>query len=62
MKYWNGAGSPYSSPMNSNGTNGDKQSHAGSDFQRFETYKAGEAVASGTITHLIVVLAADYEF
>ena len=56
-KNWNGAGSPYSSPMNSIGTNGD------SSVQNAASGRAGggQAVAERAVSDLVVVLVEDDE-
>ena len=53
VKNWNGAVSPYSSPMKSIGVNGDSSVHEGGERSRL----GGQAVAEGAVADLVVVLA-----
>src|SRR3989442_3930012 len=55
-KKGNGASSPYSSPMNRSGTNGDSNVRPAASFQLFEADQPREAVPEHRIADLIVIL------
>ena len=57
VKNWNGAASPYSSPMNSIGVNGDSSVQKRGERPDL----GGQAVAEGAVADLVVVLVEDDE-
>ena len=57
VKNWNGAVSPYSSPMNSSGTCGAKSVHAAASAAHARIRRS----PSGAVADLVVVLRADHE-
>ena len=59
MKYWNGAVSPYSSPMKSSGTNGDSSTTADASLTASSDTRLAQPFAHHPIADLVVVLRED---